>query len=225
MHFEVPKAKTFKEFGGEYLMIVVSILTALALEHAVQSWHHRHLAHEASEKMTVELRENVKEVNAVLAFNEPKRLALEQASNQMLAAIRAKTGDAELMRRFEQEWQSAVRLNIQRPSLRHEAWEAAVANQAVTWMPRSDLERYASVYGFIRESGTVANSMQPFLDGPRLRDVMSNVQMGSANPQEIYRAAKQLLDVYDNVDANLKLLNQQMQQVLEAAGDHHAGPA
>ena len=36
MHFEVPKAKKFKEFGGEYVMIVISILTALALEAAVE---------------------------------------------------------------------------------------------------------------------------------------------------------------------------------------------
>jgi len=103
MHFEVPKAKTFKEFGGEYLMIVISILTALALEHAVQTWHHRHLAHEASEKMQIELKQNIRDVKEVLAFNEPKRKALEQAREQMLAAIHAKTSDAELMRRFEQE--------------------------------------------------------------------------------------------------------------------------
>ncbi len=29
MHFEVPKSKKLKEFGGEYVMIVISILAAL----------------------------------------------------------------------------------------------------------------------------------------------------------------------------------------------------
>jgi hypothetical protein len=48
MHFEVPKAKSFKEFGGEYLMIVISIATALALEHSVQTWHRRHMAEQAA---------------------------------------------------------------------------------------------------------------------------------------------------------------------------------
>jgi hypothetical protein len=221
MHFEVPKAKKLKEFGGEYVMIVISILTALALEHAVQSWHHRHLAHEAAEKMQVELRENIKDVKEVLAFNEPKRQALEQVRNQMLTAIRGKTSDAELMRRFEQEWKPAVRLSFRRPSLSREAWETAVANQAVTWMPREALQRYASAYGWIRDTGAFANTgLQPFLDGPRLRDVMSNVQMGGSNPQEIYRAVNQLLDLYDNLDANLESLNRLMQQVLDESGDH-----
>jgi hypothetical protein len=223
MHFEVPKAKKFKEFGGEYVMIVISILTALALEHGVQSWHHRHLAHAAAEKLQIELRDNIKQVNEVLAYNEPKRQALRQVRDQMLADMRAKTGDAGLMRRFEQEWQSTVRLNIQRPSLRREAWEAAVANQAVTWMPREALERYAGVYGWIRDTASFSyGSSQAFLDGPRLRDMMSNVQMGSSNPQEIFRAVNQLLDLYDNLDDNLKALNSTMQQVVDQTGGGQA---
>lgn len=223
MHFEVPKAKTFKEFGGEYLMIVISILTALALEHAVQSWHHRHLAHEASEKMQTELRENIGGVKEALEFNEPKRQALEQVRDQMLAAIRDKTSEAELMRRFEQEWKPAVRMSFKRPSLSREAWEAAVANQAVTWMPREELERYASAYGWIRDTSAFSSSnLQSFLDGPHLRDVMSNVQMGSSNPQEIFRAVNQLLDLYYNLDANLKALNTLMQKVVDESGGGHA---
>jgi ABC-type multidrug transport system fused ATPase/permease subunit len=198
MHFEVPKAKTFKEFGGEYLMIVISILTALALEHGVQTLHHRHLAHEASEKMEAELRENIGQVNNVLAYNEPKRQALEKVRDQMQAAIRGKTT---------------------------EAWEAAVANQAVTWMPREGLERYASVYGWIRDTSTLAhNGSLAFLDGPRLRDVMSNVQMGSSNPQEIFRTVNQLIDAYNNLDDNLKALNTLMQQVVAEPGGAHGGP-
>jgi flagellar hook-basal body complex protein FliE len=227
MHFEVPKAKRFKEFGGEYVMIVISILTALALEHAVQTWHHRHLAHEAADKMAVELRENIKDVKAVLAYNEPKLKALLQVRNQMLAGIRGKTGDAELMHRFEQEWMNVVRMDLQRPTLRREAWEAAVANQAVTWMPREVLERYAGIYGWIRDTGGMANTGLPaFVDGPRLADVMSNVQMGSSNPQEIYRAVNQLIDAYSNLDGNLQALNTMMQKVLdESDGGHTAAPA
>jgi len=39
MHVEVPKSHSFKEFAGEYVMIVVSILTALALENGVHRYH------------------------------------------------------------------------------------------------------------------------------------------------------------------------------------------
>jgi type III secretion system FlhB-like substrate exporter len=161
----------------------------------------------------------------VLAYNEPKRQALEKVRDQMQAAIRGKTTDAELMDRFEHEWKPAVHLDLRRPSLRREAWEAAVANQAVTWMPREGLERYASVYGWIRDTSTLAhNGSLAFLDGPRLRDVMSNVQMGSSNPQEIFRTVNQLIDAYNNLDDNLKALNTLMQQVVAEPGGAHGGP-
>jgi hypothetical protein len=215
MHFEVPKAKKFKEFGGEYLMIVISILTALALEHGVQTWHHRHLASEAGEKIEVELRENVKDLTASWEYNEQKRQALQQARNQLLAAIRGKASEAELMQRFEREWRPALAMSLKSPSLRREAWEAAVANQAVTWMPREALERYSTAYGSLRDaSAFTQNSTRSFLDWPRLRDVMSNTQMGVSNPQEIYRAMNQMMDAYDNFDENLKALNELLQQTL-----------
>lgn len=222
MHFEVPKAKKFKEFGGEYVMIVISILTALALEHAVQTWHHHHLAHEAAEKMAVELRENIKEIASVLEYNEEKRRALEQARNQLLAGIRSKTSEAELMRRFEQEWRPVLRMSIKSPSLRREAWEAAVANQAVTWMPREALERYSTAYGALRETGAfIQSGSRIFLDWPRLRDVMSNTQIGVSNPQEIYRAMNQVMDAYDNVDGNMIGLNTVLQQTVKEPGAAH----
>ena len=54
MHFEVPKSKSLREFGGEYLMIVISIATALGIEHMVQTVHHRHKAEEAAQSSFIE---------------------------------------------------------------------------------------------------------------------------------------------------------------------------
>lgn len=216
MHFEVPKAKKFKEFGGEYVMIVISILTALALEHGVQSWHHRHLAHEAAEKMNAELRETIKEVNAALEHNEKKRLALHALREQLLTEIRGKTPDAELMRRFDREWRPMMQLDLETPGMRREAWEAAVANQAVTWLPREALERYAAAYGAIRDHNAITyNGTMSFFDAPRLMDTFSNAQMGVSNPQEIYRAVHHMVVAYDNFDGNLKSLNQLLQKVVD----------
>jgi hypothetical protein len=216
MHFEVPKAKKFKEFGGEYVMIVISILTALALEQGLEALHHRHLAHEAADKMNVELRQTIKEVNAALAHNEKKRLALHQVQNQLLTAIRSKTSDAELMQRFNREWAEMMRLDLDTPTLRREAWETAVANQAVTWMPRASLEGYAGAYGAIRDVSTsVYSGALLFLDTPRLLDTFSKAQMGTANPQEIYQLAARMVAAYDNLDGNLKSLNAELQKVVD----------
>jgi hypothetical protein len=224
MHFEVPKAKTFKEFGGEYVMIVISILTALALEQGVETLHHRHLAHEAAEKMDAELRDTIQQVTKALEHNEAKARELHQVREQLLAGIQAKTSDAELMKRFDQAWKPMMRLNMDTPSLHREAWEAAVANQAVTWMRREDLARYAGAYGAIREVGTVTYAgAMTFLDMPRMLDVFSDAQMGVSNPRDLYRVATQMVSVYDNLDYNLKSLNAVLQKVVDEKGGAHAG--
>ena len=222
MHFEVPKAKTFKEFGGEYLMIVISILTALALEQGFEYLHHRHLAHDAAANMDLELRSNIDALAKTLEYNEVKRQAAHQAREQLLTGIRGKTNDAELMKRFEQEWSETIRLNMKTPTLRREAWEAAVANQAVTWLPREKLERYAGAYSALRDANNVSySSAMRFVDMPRMIDVLSNARMGASNPQEIYRTATQVVVAYDNIDNNLKSLSMLLQQVVDENGGAH----
>lgn len=211
MHFEVPKAKTFKEFGGEYLMIVISILTALALEAAVEKVHHEHLAHEAAGQIDAEMRQNVAAIQRVLAHNTDREKALEATREQMLAAIRDGVGDAVFLERFRREWYKAVTMSLHSPSLRREAWEAAVASQAVTWMPRATLERYASVYAEMRENSAILNGgSMNFLDGPRMQDVFTNVELGLGDPKDIYRTVTQMLNAYGSVDGNLKSLQDEL---------------
>lgn len=71
-------------------MIVLSILTGLALEQALEAVHRRHLTQEASETMRAELRQNIKDVADALEYNEEKRLVLEEARVKLLGGIRGK---------------------------------------------------------------------------------------------------------------------------------------
>jgi hypothetical protein len=222
MHFEVPKAKTFKEFGGEYLMIVISILTALALEHAVQTVHHRHMAEEASRKIEAELRANRKELAEVLEHNEGHVQRIRKTSQELLQAIQNKTSDDVLMARFHAEWKPAVVLSIKVPTLRREAWETAVANQAVTWIPSEKVERYATAYANIRDVQLLsAGGSIGFLDGPRMRDTVSDVQMGTANPRDMYRMLNQMQSAYSSVDGNLDDLQKVLAAVVGADSVAH----
>jgi hypothetical protein len=217
MHFEVPKAKTFKEFGGEYLMIVISILTALALEHAVQTVHHRHLAHEATQKIEAELRTNGKELAGTLEHNEADIARIQKTGEELLQALRDKTNDDVLMARFHADWKPSLVLAIHVPTLRREAWEAALANQAVSWMPSAQVERYAMAYANIRDVQLLSTGGGiGFLDGPRWRDTMSNLQMGVATPRDMFRALTQVQGAYGSVDGNLKNLQQVIGKVIEA---------
>jgi hypothetical protein len=220
MHFEVPKAKKFKEFGGEYVMIVISILTALALEAAVEKVHHDHLAHEAAEQIDTELRMNIADVKKVLAHNEEKMKALMTAREQMLSDLRAHVDDKAFMKRFDNEWNTAVNFSVQSPSLRREAWEAAVASQAVTWMPRASLEKYATSYAEMRDVNALFNGGSfNFLDVPRMQDVFSNTQIGMGDPKEIFRTVTQMINAYGSLDGNLKSLQRDLEKVV-AAPEH-----
>jgi hypothetical protein len=207
MHFEVPKSKKLKEFGGEYVMIVISILTALALEHTVQAIHHKQLAQEASEKIEAELRRNAKEVSQVLVHNESDLKEIQRVRAALLQCIRDKVPDGELMARFKTDWKKGVVLSINTPTLRHEAWDASVANQAVTWMPDEQLQRYVTAYAGIRDAQALAAiGGTNFIDGPRVLNTLSDVETGEATPRDMLRILSQIRSGYSNVDGNLQTL-------------------
>jgi hypothetical protein len=205
MHFEVPKSKKLKEFGGEYVMIVISILTALALEHTVQTIHHKHLAHEAAEKIEAELRLNARDVRDVLAHNENDLKEIKRVRAELLQGIHDKVADDALMARFKSDWKGGLVLSITVPTLRHEAWDAAVANQAVTWMPDEQLQRYVTAYADIRDVQMLSTGGgTSFIDGPRMMDTLSDLETGAATPRQMLKALSQVRSAYSSIDGNLQ---------------------
>jgi hypothetical protein len=222
MHFEVPKSKKLKEFGGEYVMIVISILTALVLEHAVQTIHHKHLAHEASEKIEAELRLNAKEVQQVLAHNETDLKEIARVHTELLKAIQDKVADDVLMARFKTDWESGVVLSIKLPTLRHEAWDAAVASQAVTWMPDDQLQRYVTAYADIRDIQTLSTvGVTNFVDIPRLMDTLSDLETGMATPRQMLKMLSQVRSAYSSVDKNMQGLQKNLPKADAAVASAH----
>ena len=222
MHFEVPKSKKLKEFGGEYVMIVISILTALALEHTVQAVHHKHLAHEAGERIEAELRLNAKDVNDVLTRNEHDLQEIQRVRAELLKGIRDKVPDAELMAHFKSDWKTGLTLGIKVPTLRHEAWYAAVANQAVTWMPDAQLQRYVTAYADMRDvQALVTSGGATFIDGPRLMDTLSDLDTGTATPHQMLKTLSQLRSAYGSVDGNLQGLMKNLPKGGDVLADAH----
>jgi hypothetical protein len=223
MHFEVPKAKKFKEFGGEYIMIVISILTALALEHGAQSLHHHKMATQAAINMDAEIRANLKDLDEVLAHNTAKVAKLTAMRDALLADIRSGGSDAELVAAFLKNSNNEFGLSIQVPACRREAWDVAVANQAASWMPAEQLKRYSTAYGALRDIHLLTNGGSiGFLNAPEMKNVGSNIQMGIADPREIYRILNQMITAYDSIDGNLMGLRRELQQSVRAEPAPHA---
>lgn len=205
MHFEVPKSKRLKEFGGEYVMIVISILTALALEHTVQAIHHKQLAHEAAEKIESELRLNAREIDKVLAHNERDLKEIKRVRAELVQGIVDKVPDNVLMAHFKTDWKSGIVLSINTPTLRHEAWDAAVANQAVTWMPDEQLQRYVTAYAAVRDIQALSTiGGTNFIDGPRLLNTLGDFETGEATPRDMLKVLSQIRSGYSSIDGNLQ---------------------
>jgi hypothetical protein len=133
MHVELPKAKKFKEFSGEYVMIVISIVTALGLEHAVQSYHHRHQAHEAAARIEAELRVNLAELDNSIAHNEKEEKTSEALRRGFVEELRSGASDKTAIEHLLEKHRNEISLSVRVPTLRREAWDVAVAKA----MPRS----------------------------------------------------------------------------------------
>lgn len=207
MHFEVPKAKTLKEFGGEYLMIVISIATALALEHGVQTLHHRHLAHEAADKIDAEIQVNVHELDEALKHNNDQLKIIQATREQLLTGIRDKVDGKVLLKQLLEQQHNKLGLSIMTPSLRREAWEVAIANQAVSWMPQQQLERYSSIYANMRDVQSIsASGSNNFLNGAGMLNTISDIQMGDGDAKAVYRMLSQMISAYSSTDGNLQEL-------------------
>jgi hypothetical protein len=211
MHFEVPKAKSFKAFAGEYVMIVVSILTALALEHGAQRLHHSHVAHEAAANLDLEINANIAEIRSVIKHNSEQIAILDAMKTVLLAEIKAGATDRDAIRHTMERTASQFRLSIQSPTLQREAWDVAVANQAVSYMPASLLQRYARLYAAMRDTQTIlVNGTGSFMSLPQFRDTFSDLEMQDGNARSLYRMLGQINASYGSSVGNLKALEKQL---------------
>jgi hypothetical protein len=203
MHVELPKAKKFKEFSGEYVMIVISIVTALGLEHAVQSYHHRHQAHEAAARIEAELRVNLAELDNSIAHNEKEEKTSEALRRGFVEELRSGASDKTAIEHLLEKHRNEISLSVRVPTLRREAWDVAVANQAASWIEPERLEGYAALYARIRDVTAISNgSGNKFLDGPQFVNVFADLQIGRANAQDVLRILSQIEHAYGAEDGN-----------------------
>jgi hypothetical protein len=205
MHVELPKAKKWKEFSGEYVMIVISIVTALGLEHAVQTYHHRHQAHQASDRIEAELRANLKEIEGTLKTNEERKARIAKMRVALRDDLRRGTPDKDAIEHTLKAEPHSLQIGIKSPTLRHEAWDVAVANQAASFIEPDKLERYASLYAEMRDVERISSgSGNKFFDGPQLVTVLTDLDLGKASARDMLITLQQIEWSYGGADGNLQ---------------------
>lgn len=222
MHAELPKKgalASLKAFSAEYTMIVISILTALGLEHAATSWHHKHQAHQAAERIQAELDFNLTELRESIKKNEPelkKYAALQEYMHQVLNESAGKSGRAKadyeeaLKPQIKARLDADLKIKFSYPTFRREAWEVAVASQAASWMDAGELTRYSGIYAHQREtSAAIAQSIN-MVNGPTILGTISHMQLKSKDfeerGREIYRFVSDYYLQLQMLQSNLEAL-------------------
>lgn len=226
MHFEVPKGKlgSLREFMGEYSMIVVSILTALALEYAVERWHRAHRAEEAAVNMEAEIRANLQGISAARKANQKEAAQLNHLQEMLEADLAARQPDAEIVRRFRAEAKDSFTLQLQVTMPRHDAWDAAVANQSASWIAQDRFLQFSKAYTAERSvPELVSSNMATLLNGPRMVDILTDLGRGAVDPRELLHTVAQMRAVHGIADAVMESAERKVAAVFPAgaapAGD------
>jgi hypothetical protein len=226
MHLELPKARlhSLKDFGKHYLMIVLSILTALGLEAWIEHAHHSHAAAEASRRMDEELAQVVGAIEQSTTINQ-KELATLQAFDAMVtSALAAGIDTSEISRRIQAR-RDDYQLNANWPTLSTVAWDEAVADQSAGWIEGEALRRYSSAYTAERELGTwLQHDSTLVLDAPHLVDTLTDLQAGHpVDPYGFLRSLRQMEMMLGSEISHLQSASRRIAPALHDAGANGAG--
>ncbi len=188
MHVEPPThaPTNLKELGIHYVMIVLGILTALGLEAGFEALHHHKLARQTIEQVEVELRTNLAESRQTLKQNresmeqlngvyaEVKKL-IEQGQAKPAALYTLLTGK--------------LRISVSMPGLRRDAWDTALADQALIHMPVKDLRRLSEAYTSQRDAQqSIQTTFSSIASFSRLTDATVDAEFGRGDPVDLLKA-------------------------------------
>jgi hypothetical protein len=195
MHTELHEMKlaSLKDFAKHYLMIVLSILTALGLEAWIEHAHHRHAAEVSRQRMDQELAEVLKDIQRSEQINQ-KTLASLKAFDAQIVADLASGLDTTEVSKYILAHKSEATINTNWPTLPTNAWDAAVADQSVGWIDASTLRRYAAAYTSERIlSNWLLHDSILLVDAPRLVDTITDLNMDRpVEPYAVLHSLRQM---------------------------------
>ncbi len=207
MHFEIPKVRmhSFREFTKHYLMIVLSILTALGLEQWIETTHHRHAAESSSSQIRAELRETLDGIHSSLQANTQKIEPLKSLYGIVADDVRKGLSN-ELINQHIQAHKEDFILSISWPTFSTQAWDVAVANQSATWIDTNALRRYSTAYAAQREvSSWIAHDATLALNGPRMVDMRTRIRLGKdVDPLDFLGIVQQMINTSSEASNHLE---------------------
>lgn len=213
MHFELPRVRihSLKDFIKHYLMIVLSILTALGLEAWIEHAHHARAAETASRQMTAELRHNLAETRDSLRRNNATLQAVAKLDTTVTADLKSGLPAAAINQHIRAQ-KAGFLLNLNWPSLPSSAWDVAVANQSVSWIESASLKKYSAAYAAQRElNDWVQHDSMLMLNMPKVIDFKTDLDMDrDVDPQAFLYTLQQLNTTNKSLNNNLRELEKHL---------------
>lgn len=217
MHLEIPKQKlhSLKEFASHYLMIVLSILTALGLEQWIEHVHHEQAAETASRQIEAELANDLSEIKQSEQRNQENLTPLLELDKLITADVKAGTDSKTINEHIQAHKQQFV-ITISWPIFASQAWDVAVANQSVSWIPAERLNRYSGAYANQRHVSTwLSQDSTVLLSAPHMLDVRTQLELGrSVDPVDFVAVVRQMIVTMQGAQSHLQQLEPQMMAAL-----------
>ena len=204
VHIGRESVSSWKDFAVRYLLIVAGILSAWAVNQWNEWRQHQRVAEQARSALHEELSNNLAELRKAMAADERAIAAAQPFRKRLIEALAARRPQAEIDHELIASWQPDLRAEI--PTLRRDAWEAAIAGQALMYMAPAELRRWSSAYATMRDVGATSLSQTSAQAGVlqhALVDWVVDRRIGRADPLTLAR----LLQWWETLaQANLGLL-------------------
>jgi hypothetical protein len=220
MHVEPPghAPQSLKDFGVHYLMIVVGILTAVGIEQGIEAIHHRELASQAVRQIEEELQGNLHEASSTLAENRRRLAALKATEEALTTDVSQRDmSAATFMTRVR-----SIAIGAATPALRRDAWDAAIASQALTYVDPTSVRRYSGAYSAQRD--TTATILATFAMGNwpgQLESAVVDAKLGRVDQVGLLKA----LAAYELALAATAENERELEEALHEAAKTRSSPA
>lgn len=203
MHFGLRTIplRSLKDFLAQFVMIVLGVLTALALDAWVQHVRHAQAAAVASNQIRQELQVDLGYVERVRAHDAERLKQLEQLRASLIHDVQAGLPDAVVEQHIlARSGDFGFGLNV--ATTRHEAWDMAVANQSIDWIDKAELRRYATLYARLDAYATSSRlNLQLNMQDTNINDVFLDMQTRQIQPRNfLYTLNRMTSAMHDAVN-------------------------
>jgi len=217
---------SLRDFAREYLMIVLGILTALGLEHLASNVHEERLARESQQQVLAEIRLNLEEIRGARQQNADRIKPMKEFAAALKKDIEAGVPRERINRRIVAEARGHIALGYVWPTLRHDAWDTAIANQSVLHMDPEVVRRYTAAYAAQRDASSVGlQAATALLNTPRVMDVATDLEFSRADPLEFMKVLRSLMGTLGSINVDIEQLQTELEKALAGAPAAEAGPA